>query len=68
MYDVTLYPKNLTGIPTQEKTLRESKSDTSKHNDSSAITDGYAHTGTASDGKFIVSYNFAADNEPIIII
>ena len=28
IYDVTLYPKNLTGIPTLEKTLREDMADT----------------------------------------
>ncbi len=53
IYDVTLYPKNLTGIPTLEKTLRESKNDTGKHSGSGSITDGYAHTGTASDGDVI---------------
>ena len=53
IYDVTLYPKNLTGIPTLEKTLRENKDDTGKHNGSGSITDGYAHTGTASDGDVI---------------
>lgn len=53
MYDVTLYPKNLTGIPTLEKTLRESQNDTGKNNGSNNITDGYAHTGTASDGDVI---------------
>ncbi len=53
MYDVTLYPKNLTGIPTLEKALRESKPDTGKHNGSNDIADGYAHTGTASDGDVI---------------
>ena len=53
IYDVTLYPKNLTGIPTLEKTLRENKGDTGKHNGSGSITDGYAHTGTASDGDVI---------------
>ena len=53
MYDVTLYPKNLTGIPTLEKTLRESQNDTGKNNGSSDIADGYAHTGTASDGDVI---------------
>ncbi len=53
MYDVTLYPKNLTGIPTLEKTLRESKTDTGKNSGSSDITDGYAHTGAASDGDVI---------------
>ena len=53
IYDVTLYPKNLTGIPTLEKTLRENKDDTGKHNGTGSITDGYAHTGTASDGDVI---------------
>ena len=46
IYDITLYPKNLTGIPSLEKTLRESKNDTGK-------TDTYAHTGTASAGDTI---------------
>ena len=46
IYDITLYPKNLTGIPSLEKTLRESKNDTGK-------TDAYAHTGTASAGDTI---------------
>ena len=54
IYDVTLYPKNLTGIPTLEKTLREDKADTGKNSGSiSDITDGYAHTGTASAGDVI---------------
>ena len=54
IYDVTIYPKNLTGIPTLEKTLRENQDDTGKHNGTSDdITDGYAHTGTASDGDVI---------------
>ena len=53
MYNVTLYPKNLTGIPTLEKTLRENQNDTGKNNGSNDITDGYAHTGTASDGDVI---------------
>jgi len=46
IYDITLYPKNLTGIPSLEKTLRENKNDTGK-------TDSYAHTGTASAGDTI---------------
>lgn len=46
IYDITLYPKNLTGIPSLEKTLRETKADTGK-------TDAYAHTGTASAGDTI---------------
>lgn len=54
IYDVTLYPKNLTGIPSLEKTLRENKADTGKNSGSvSDITDGYAHTGTASAGDVI---------------
>ena len=54
IYDVTIYPKNLTGIPTLEKTLRENQDDTGKHNGTTDdITDGYAHTGTASDGDVI---------------
>ena len=54
IYDVTVYPKNLTGIPSLEKTLRENKADTGKHNGSASdIADGYAHTGTASAGDTI---------------
>ena len=54
IYDVTIYPKNLTGIPTLEKTLRENVDDTGKHEGTADdITDGYAHTGTASDGDVI---------------
>ncbi len=54
IYDITLYPKNLTGIPSLEKTLRENKNDTGKNQGSaSSITDGYAHTGTASAGDTI---------------
>ena len=54
IYDLTMYPKNLTGIPSLEKTLRENKNDTGKHGGSATdITDGYAHTGTASAGDTI---------------
>ena len=53
MYDVTIFPKNRTGIPTLEKTLRENKEDTGKHNGTADLTDGYAHTGTASAGDTI---------------
>lgn len=53
-YDVTLYPKNNTGIPSLEKTLREAKADTGKHDGSTSdITDGYAHTASASTGDMI---------------
>ena len=53
-YDITLYPKNLTGIPSLEKTLRENIQDTGKHDGSTTdINDGFAHTGTASAGDVI---------------
>ena len=52
-YDLVLYPKNATGSPDLEKTLRESNPDTGKNDGSNDITDGYAHTGTASDGDVI---------------
>ena len=53
IYDVTLYPKNETGMPTLEKTLRESKDDTGKYEGSASIDDGYAELGTASDGDVV---------------
>ncbi len=54
IYDVTVYPKNLTGIPSLEKTLRENAEDTGKHDGTTDdITDGYAHTGTASAGDVV---------------
>lgn len=53
-YNVTVYPKNQTGEPNLEKTLRESRPDTGKHDGSADdITDGYAHTGTASEGDIL---------------
>lgn len=53
-YDVTAYPKNETGDPSLEKTVREAKADTGKNNGSTDdITDGYAHTATASDGDLV---------------
>ena len=54
IYDVTVYPKNECGIPTLEKTLRENAADTGKNNGKTDdITDGFAHTGTASAGDVI---------------
>lgn len=53
LYNVTLYPKNLTGIPTLEKTVREAKSSSGKNNNSAGITDGFAHTATASVGDVL---------------
>ena len=53
-YDVTVYPKNQTGNPTLEKTVRESMSSTGKNTGSvSDITDGYAHSATASVGDTV---------------
>ena len=49
-YDVVVYPKNETGIPTLEKTVREAKKDTGKNQGTSTITDGFAHTATGSSG------------------
>lgn len=53
-YDVSVYPKNQTGNPNLEKTVRENKNSTGKHNGSlTNITDGYAHTATASVGDTV---------------
>ena len=41
IYDVTVYPKNLTGIPTLEKTVRKALADTGKN-------DSFTHSATAS--------------------
>ena len=49
-YDVVVYPKQETGIPTLEKTVREAKADTGKNEGSASITDGFAHTATGSAG------------------
>ena len=52
MYDITLYPKNETGNPTLEKTVRESREDTGK-------IDSYEHTATASIGD-VVDYQIVS--------
>ena len=53
-YDVTVYPKNQTGNPDLEKTVRKSKNSTGEHNGSlTDIADGYAHTVTASVGDTV---------------
>ena len=53
-YDVTVYPKNQTGNPTLDKTVREAKNSTGKNIGSlTDITDGYAHTATASVGDTV---------------
>ena len=53
IYDITVYPKNLTGLPTLDKTVREAKTSSGKNNGSAAITDGYAESATASAGDTV---------------
>ena len=54
LYDLVIYPKNQTGNPDLEKTVRESKNSTGKHNGSlTDITDGFEHTATASVGDVV---------------
>lgn len=53
-YDVTVYPKNQTGNPNLEKTVREDKNSTGKNTGSlTDIKDGYKHTATASVGDVV---------------
>lgn len=53
-YDVTVYPKNQTGNPTLDKTVREDKNSTGKNTGSlTDITGGYAHTASASVGDTV---------------
>ena len=53
-YDVTVYPKNQTGNPTLDKTVREDKNSTGKNNGNlTDIKDGYEHTATASVGDTV---------------
>ena len=53
-YDVTVYPKNQTGNPTLDKTVREAKNSTGKNTSSlTDIKDGYTHTATASVGDTV---------------
>ena len=53
-YDIAIYPKNQTGNPTLSKTVREDKNSTGKNTGSlTDITDGYAHTATASVGDTV---------------
>ena len=54
LYDLTVYPKNQTGNPTLDKTVREAKNSTGKNTGSlTDITDGDAHTSTASVGDTV---------------
>ena len=53
-YDVTVYPKNQTGNPTLDKTVREGKNSTGKNTGSlTDIKDGYEHTASASIGDTV---------------
>ena len=53
-YDVTVYPKNQTGNPDLEKTVREAKNSTGKNTGSlTDIKDGYEHTATVSVGDVV---------------
>ena len=53
-YDVTVFPKNQTGNPTLDKTVREAKNSTGKNTGSlTDIADGYAHTASASIGDTV---------------
>ena len=49
-YDVVVYPKNETGIPTLEKTVREAIKDTGKNDGTDNINDGFEHNATGSAG------------------
>ena len=59
LYDITLYPKNGTGIPSLEKTVREALKDTGRNGGSDAVDDGYAHNATASGGD-VVEYQIVS--------
>ena len=53
-YDVTVCPKNQTGNPTLDKTVREAKNSTGKNTGSlTDIKDVYEHTATASVGDVV---------------
>lgn len=52
-YDVVVYPKNDTGIPTLEKTVRESVNDTGTNGGTNDIHDGFDHNTTASAGDIL---------------
>ena len=53
MYDLTLYPKNQTGIVTLAKEVRESKQDGGKHGGTDQIDDGFTSSTTASTGDVL---------------
>lgn len=49
-YDVVVYPKNNTGIPSLTKEVRESVKDTGTNGGTDDINDGFAHAATGSAG------------------
>lgn len=49
-YDVVVYPKNNTGIPSLTKEVRESVKDTGTNGGTDDVGDGFAHVGTGSAG------------------
>jgi len=49
-YDVTVYPKSFSGIPTLEKTVRESKEDSGSNYGTDKLHDHFEHTATGSAG------------------
>lgn len=56
IYDVVLYPKNETGIPSLELTVREAAADTAtwiNNNNGTDIDEGYAHNATASENDVV---------------
>ncbi len=52
-YHVVVYPKNRTGEPTLDKTVRESSKSTGTNGGTDAVTDGYAHAASASIGDIL---------------
>ena len=50
LYNITLYPKNATSIPTLEKVVRENRDWTGKNNGGDSVEDGFAHNATGSTG------------------
>lgn len=65
IYDITVYPKNQSAMPTLDKSVRESCKDTGKNEGKiDDITDGYSHIATASDGD-VMEYQILSTLPPI---
>lgn len=52
-YDVVCYPKQNTGIPSLEKSVRESVKSTGTNDGTDSIYDGFDHVATASSGDIL---------------